>query len=245
MLIQQLLMRFNSELSANHDTPAAIITHLQTSVPAAKLSLALTELYHLPYLAIEHLTEQTLAIDLLPEQWIRGYQVLPFRTKDNEVNVALANPGLIALSLIHFWLAQPVRCYLVDHDKLAQRIAHLLHDQACQQLTQADTVTRYVEQLFIDAIQKRASDIHVENFGDQVRIRLRIDGLLYEQAILPGEWSTRLLSHLKVQAQLDITERRLPQDGRLSINFARAVDCRFNTCPMVNDNEKSSITIIE
>ncbi|MBU2098544.1 MAG: Flp pilus assembly complex ATPase component TadA [Gammaproteobacteria bacterium] len=94
-------------------------------------------------------------------------------------------------------------------------------------------VVRYVNQILLDAVRLRASDIHIEPFEAWCRIRYRIDGMLREGARAPAKFSARLSSRLKVMASLDITERRRPQDGRIRLRLAntRSIDLRISTLP--------------
>lgn len=94
-------------------------------------------------------------------------------------------------------------------------------------------VVRYVNQILLDAVRLRASDIHIEPFESWCRIRYRVDGMLRESARAPAKFAARLSSRLKVMASLDITERRRPQDGRIRLRLAdsRSVDLRISTLP--------------
>jgi type IV pilus assembly protein PilB len=94
-------------------------------------------------------------------------------------------------------------------------------------------VVRYVNQILLDAVRLRASDIHIEPFESWCRIRYRVDGMLRESTRTPAKFAARLSSRLKVMASLDITERRRPQDGRIRLRLkdARSVDLRMSTLP--------------
>lgn len=93
-------------------------------------------------------------------------------------------------------------------------------------------VIRLINGLLQEAIRTRASDIHVEPYEERVSIRFRIDGILTEKLSLPPRLSSLLASRVKVMAQLDIAKKRVPQDGRLSLNLGkRAVDVRVSTLP--------------
>src|SRR5690606_11979888 len=82
------------------------------------------------------------------------------------------------------------------------------------------------------AVEKRASDIHIEPFEKEFRIRFRIDGVLYNQESPPKELKAAIVSRLKLMARLNIAERRLPQDGRIKIKvLGREVDLRVSTLP--------------
>ncbi len=91
----------------------------------------------------------------------------------------------------------------------------------------------FVEKILTDAIHRQASDVHCEPLIDCYRIRLRIDGLLYELMKAPLELASAVTSRLKVMSQCDISERRLPQDGRFAFKTLdeQTRDCRLSTCP--------------
>lgn len=94
-------------------------------------------------------------------------------------------------------------------------------------------IVRFVNKVLLDAINKGASDIHFEPYEKVYRVRFRQDGVLYEYANPPVNLSPRLAARLKVMSRLDISERRVPQDGRfkMKISKSRAIDFRVSTCP--------------
>lgn len=94
-------------------------------------------------------------------------------------------------------------------------------------------VVRFVNKVLLDAINKGASDIHFEPYEKSYRVRFRTDGILAEVASPPLGMSMRLAARLKVMSRMDISERRIPQDGRIKLNLSksRAIDFRVNTCP--------------
>lgn len=98
----------------------------------------------------------------------------------------------------------------------------------------------------MSAIEQKASDIHLEPFEEEYRIRFRIDGVLYKIAHESKEMACAITARLKVMAKLDIAERRLPQDGRFKVNFStfNDIDFRLSTCPVLN-GEKSVIRILQ
>jgi len=96
----------------------------------------------------------------------------------------------------------------------------------------ATPIIRYVDLILYQAIQDRASDIHFEPFEHEFKIRYRVDGALYEMAPPPRHLALPVISRVKVMANLNIAERRLPQDGRIQKNIAgRQVDLRVSTLP--------------
>lgn len=94
-------------------------------------------------------------------------------------------------------------------------------------------VVRFVNKVLLDAINKGASDIHFEPYEKSYRVRFRTDGILAEVASPPLGMSMRLAARIKVMSRMDISERRIPQDGRIKLNLSkkRAIDFRVNTCP--------------
>ncbi len=103
----------------------------------------------------------------------------------------------------------------------------------------------YVCQTIFNAIDKQASDIHFEPYEKVMRIRLRIDGLLYESANITIQSAHQIIAIIKVMAQLDVTEKRLPQDGRFKLENKKyhAYDFRLNTCPTIY-GEKAVVRIL-
>ncbi|MCP4408662.1 MAG: type IV-A pilus assembly ATPase PilB [Gammaproteobacteria bacterium] len=94
-------------------------------------------------------------------------------------------------------------------------------------------IVRFVNKVLLDAINKKASDIHIEPYEKTYRVRIRLDGILQEIANPPVNLSPRIAARIKVMSRLDITERRIPQDGRIKMQLSkkRAIDFRVSTCP--------------
>ena len=95
-------------------------------------------------------------------------------------------------------------------------------------------IVRFINKMILDAIAAKASDIHFEPYDQYYRVRFRIDGILRQIFTPPSNWSARLVSRIKIMADLDITERRLPQDGRIrvAVNSEKSIDLRVNTLPL-------------
>jgi type IV pilus assembly protein PilB len=103
---------------------------------------------------------------------------------------------------------------------------------ALEELASQAPIVRFVNVIMMKAIQDRASDIHFEPFEDEFKIRYRVDGALYEMAPPPKHLALPIISRVKVMSNLNIAERRLPQDGRIQLNFGgRQVDLRVSTLP--------------
>jgi type IV pilus assembly protein PilB len=107
-------------------------------------------------------------------------------------------------------------------------------------------VVRFVNKLLIDAIKKGASDIHVEPYEKFCRVRLRMDGILKDVAKPPLAISSKLTARIKVMSRLDVSERRVPQDGRIKLKLSKtkAIDFRVSTCPTLF-GEKTVLRILD
>jgi type IV pilus assembly protein PilB len=107
-------------------------------------------------------------------------------------------------------------------------------------------IIQTVYEILQSAIRRGASDVHLEPYQDHLQIRFRVDGLLYPIVTFPVCLTQRIITRLKIMSQLDIAERRIPQDGRFQIMDAhkRNVDCRINTCPTLY-GEKLVIRILD
>ena len=95
-------------------------------------------------------------------------------------------------------------------------------------------IVRFVNKMIMDAVAANASDIHFEPYDQSYRVRFRVDGILRQIFKPPSSWSARLVSRIKIMANLDITERRMPQDGRIRVKVGldKTIDLRVNTLPL-------------
>lgn len=106
-------------------------------------------------------------------------------------------------------------------------------------------VIQLVNLIIHDAIRMRASDIHIEPYEKEIRLRYRVDGVLHEMKAPPKKFQNAIVSRIKIMSDLDIAERRLPQDGRFKITLSgRSIDFRVSTCPVVF-GEKVVIRILD
>src|SRR3990167_10072272 len=94
-----------------------------------------------------------------------------------------------------------------------------------------ESIIHYVNRLLQDAIQKQASDIHIEPYDQYCRIRFRQNGLLQEVAKLSASFAIQITTRLKIMANLNIAEKRLPQDGHIPLRSQQQIDIRMSTCP--------------
>ena len=198
---------------------------------------------------------------LIPAGLARLHQALPIAAHDNTLSVALLDPlDLRAAEDLRFALGKDVHVVVAPTGQVEDRIklyygtdsssmedilkqlgetGQLLalrgtDDSASTVETEANAtpIIRFVDLILFQAIQDRASDIHFEPFENEFKIRYRVDGALYEMAPPPRHLALPVISRVKVMANMNIAERRLPQDGRIQKNIAgRMVDLRVSTLP--------------
>jgi len=199
--------------------------------------------------------------ELVKEDLMRKHLVLPIMKRGKRLFVAVADPtNQSAIDEVAFTTGLNVESVLAAADAIGQAIDRLMagSSQAFEELTAGDEdleslsfeanqqepesveetsddapIVRFVNKVLVDAIRKDASDIHFEPYEDTYRIRFRMDGVLKTQMQPPSKMASRLSARLKVMANLDIAERRVPQDGRIKLNITknRAFDFRMSTCP--------------
>jgi len=211
---------------------------------------------------------------LVEQKLVEQHRALPIYKRGNRLFVAVSDPtNLQAVDEIKFHVGINTETILVEDDKLGRAIEAAMSatDTALSDLGDSDLdavefsaedgdlspdvsetdvddtpVVRFVNKVLIDAINKGASDIHFEPYEKQYRVRFRQDGVLREVAAPPVNLGPKLAARLKVMSRLDISERRLPQDGRIKLNLSknRAIDFRVNTCPTLY-GEKVVLRILD
>lgn len=221
---------------------------------------ALAQKFHLEL--ISKVDDDMLAPDLvakLPVEWARSHAMLPIRHGGRSV-LLLRDPSAVSaqqhLALLLNQELTPVlapqaaiinaieRCYfsrpgtarefLRDMDEQKDTpVRESTRSDDLLQVTENAPITQLINLVLLEAIKDGASDIHVEPFESRLRIRFRIDGMLYEQTSPPKHLEPALISRLKVMAHMDIAEKRLPQDGVARVRIGeREIDIRVSTIPV-------------
>lgn len=191
--------------------------------------------FQLPYFALERHEYQTTLINLIPFSTLKKQLILPIEKNGDQLKIAIANPNDIDFcNTLSFHLSMPIQIVFSKYDTLFHAhnkiVSELLYQSFLKKSAAAQTIT---ETILSDAIYREASDIHVEPYQHHLKIRFRIDGILYEIILLPADLTDTVMSCLKVLANLDIAIKRMPQDGRFSFRATLGFykDCRINTCP--------------
>jgi type IV pilus assembly protein PilB len=239
------------------------ISHIieQRLVSAHRAACAASDEFGLPLLDLDVIARETLPQGLVSEALISKHHALPLMKRENRLFIAIADPTNIqALDEIKFHTGTTTEGVIVEEDKLRRLIDAFLDNQHSALDDLADTdldhldvgdgqeadvaetaeeaandapIVRFVNKILLDAIKNGASDIHFEPYEKNYRIRSRIDGILQEVAKPPVNLAPRLAARLKVMSRMDISERRMPQDGRIKMKISakRAIDFRVNTLP--------------
>ena len=231
-------------------------------LPAIDLAQAASVEFGVPLLDLNSIEIDADVAKLVAEKLIRKHHTLPVFKRGSRLFVAVSDPtNLQALDEIKFHVGMTTEPILVEEDKLGKTIDKVIdaNDTSLSELggdtdlddvefvdedeqggagvteSEADDtpVVRFVNKVLLDAIGKGASDIHFEPYEKTYRVRFRVDGILKEVAAPPIGMGPRLSARLKVMSRLDISERRVPQDGRIKMNLSknRSIDFRVNTCP--------------
>ncbi len=227
------------------------------------IALAAAEEFGLPVFELDSFDIQSWPEKIVDAELIKRHHLLPLSIRCNRLFLACADPGdTSAINELTFHCGFKVELVVVEVSKLTSAIETCLQRldrryeakeitpdlgldnieidpgnklDADEELNAFDEtpLVRFINKLLLEAIAMQASDIHFEPYESIYRIRFRIDGLLREMTRPPVKLSPRLASRIKIMARLDISEKRLPQDGRIRIMLARkrVIDLRVNTLP--------------
>src|SRR6266700_2066513 len=179
-----------------------------------------------PFLAADDLPSTPPLIKNLSPKYLRQYTACPIKVDTSTITVATADPTnpLLLDELRQMLGLRVALCVAPPAD------IHQLRDMASEA-----PVVRLVGLLIDEAVAAEASDIHIEPYEDRLRIRYRLDGILHDRESPPRRLQAALTSRIKLMAEMNIAERRLPQDGRIRVTAGgRRVDIRVSTVPTVH-----------
>jgi len=224
-------------------------------VTEVELAEALAQAYGLTSVDLVGYPIDAAATAKIPVALSRRHRVLGISIDDDEIVVAVADPGdVLALDDVRAATGLSVRPVVAARDELIKALdrfqrsendlddvaASLVSDSSPSLTNMLDSVgeeapiVRFVNSIIEQAIENRASDLHIEPTEDDLRVRFRIDGVLHEIDTVPRAVQSALISRLKIMSGVDITERRVPQNGRITVELnGRQVDLRAATLPTV------------
>src|ERR1043165_3079760 len=245
-------------------------------IDSSYLAHLLAEEFFLTYIDLDSIDITQIPSSLIDKNILQKYQMLPITYDRKKLVLALVDPTQqLVLDDIRFATGLILEYKIADEKQIVELLKKvkdtslIKHDITSQvdlsryketQLKEDHdldialnnssnddlTIINYVHKLLIDAIMRNASDVHIEPYQDHLKIRFRIDGLLYVMVVLPRNLISRITTRLKIMSQLDIAERRIPQDGRFQLKDIKGqnVDCRLSTCPTIH-GEKLVIRILD
>ncbi len=243
-------------------------------VPSSSIALAAAQEFGAPLVDIDLLEIDPDIIKLVKEELIKKHHALPIFKRGKRLAVAVSDPTNIqALDEIKFATGLTTDAIIVEEDKLTNNIEKALEaadgglgdmddedfddlddlevaedspqDQDDSEVDDAPVV-RFVNKCLLDAIKRGASDLHFEPYEKVYRVRFRIDGVLQEVAKPPMSLNMKIAARIKVMSRLDVSERRVPQDGRIKLKLSKtkAIDFRVSTCPTLF-GEKTCMRILD
>jgi len=255
LLTQEALEAALEEQSLNHRSLGRILIDRGLVSEADLVSTLATQL-GLDYVDLADYPVDAAATLLISDALARRYQALPIGWQDDKLVVAMADPSnVFAMDDIRTITGAEVRMVVSTRESIVGAIDkyHRLDSDAESITAQASSafeaeddlasvrevvedapIVKLVNLLITQAVQDRASDIHIEPTETDVRIRYRVDGVLHEVMRSPKNIQSGIISRLKIMADIDIAEKRVPQDGRLTVNVgSRHIDLRVATLPTV------------
>ncbi len=220
------------------------------------IAVAIAKQLGLEFVDLDDVVPDEQALLALPEHLARRYQLIPLGVKDGKLTLGMVDPlDIIAIDDVRRQVTQEVEPVVISHDgflrvlnqypalddgvkAMIQEIRTESSDEmeleSLRKLVDEAPVVRLVNVIILQALRQRASDIHIEAQETRLRVRYRIDGALYNVMTPPRHIHAAIISRVKIMAEMDIAERRLPQDGRIQLKVEnRDIDLRVSTIPTV------------
>ena len=221
----------------------------------------LSQQYQVPAVDLDELEAEEHSVELIPSEVATKFQVVPISREGRVLTLAMANPdNIFAIDDIKFITGLEVRPVVATEtaikraidrfydsaDSLAEVMRDIEEDDfevvedmeedlgLAEAQSEDAPVVKLVNSLISDAVNKGASDIHIEPFERSMRVRFRIDGQLHEMMSPPIKMRSAITSRIKIMAELDIAEKRVPQDGRIKIRIgSKKIDLRVSSLPTI------------
>ncbi|MBE9541874.1 MAG: Flp pilus assembly complex ATPase component TadA, partial [Proteobacteria bacterium] len=221
----------------------------------------LSEYLDIPFVSLKDVPQQTIVLESLSEKFMRQYKFVPLSLNENVLTIALSDPyDIYACDAVRMATNYEVKINLAREEEILDAVGKLFNTDTTsmgrivedigkngkddlsiddegdvdhlKDLASEAPVIRLVNLLITRAIEMRASDIHLEPFEGDFKVRYRIDGVLHDMEAPPRRLQAAVISRLKIMAKLNIAERRLPQDGRIKLRvLGKEIDFRVSTLP--------------
>ncbi len=231
-----------------------------------ELARALSVQLGLTLVSLSRLRPTSEALNLLPEAAAKRLEVVPLSVMDNRIVVATAEPlDVLALDEVRMLTGMEVEVNIATASDIRRALESLYSvqgriEEAMAEVAQTRVreperkeeasatdapVIRLVNNIIEQAVREEASDIHIEPFERSTRVRFRVDGALFDSADFSKNLHPAVASRVKIMANMDIAEKRRPQDGRILMKSdGRRVDLRVSTLPTIN-GEKVAIRVLD
>lgn len=232
-------------------------------IEGIELAAALSTQLNIPYVRLSDYNLSEELSDVIPEDVARSRNLIPIENLEDQVVIAVADPlDVASMDEIKMMVGKEVESVIAARediessqekiygtadeisgviDDMTEDDVDIVSDQSAdmgediEDQVNETPVIKLVNMILLEAIKNKASDIHLEPFEHKFVVRIRLDGVLQELNPPPKELQQAVISRIKVMADLDIAERRLPQDGRISLKLAgRELDFRVSTLPTVH-----------
>ncbi|BAI80578.1 type IV pilus assembly protein PilB [Deferribacter desulfuricans SSM1] len=243
-------------------------------VDEKKIAEFLSKQYGVPFVDLKEIQVDDKILSLIPQEMMQKFLVVPFDREGQTLKVAIADPSNVyAMEELRFLTGFNIKPYVAvesaireflekrgssESNVLAEFEEMDLEDLEFEELEEEEKsaealkkevedtpVVKLVNYILNEAVKRGASDIHVEPYEKDFRVRLRVDGVMHELIRPPRKIKDAVTSRLKILANLDIAEKRLPQDGRIKIKLqGRSIDMRVSTLPVLY-GEKVVLRILD
>ena len=255
--------QLSQAVNAHSANGGQLATHLVKLglIGERELAQTISEQYGVPIIQLTDYAIEDIVLQLIPHNIALKHGLIPVVKKDQSLTVAMTDPSnIVALNDIKFITGLDIQVMVapesdvrlalekhyennISYDNIINDISNdeveVVEGESSVDITELERATeeapvvKLVNAILTDAIKKNASDIHIEPYEKSFRARFRIDGVLYEIMKPPPKLKNAITSRLKIMANLDIAERRLPQDGRIKLKLGsnREMDFRVNVLP--------------
>jgi len=232
-------------------------------VDESKIAEFLSKQYNVPYVNLKNTNIDNKVLNSIPRELCQKFLVLPFDRDGQTLKVAIADPSNVyAIEELRFVTGYNIKPYVAVESTIREYLEMLSDgkESALAEIEELDMeemeyeqeeedevkldvlkkevedtpIVKLVNYILNEAVKREASDIHVEPYEKTFRVRFRVDGVMHEFIRPPKKVKNSVISRLKILADLDIAERRLPQDGRIKLKVgAKSVDMRVSTLPVL------------
>lgn len=217
---------------------------------------------NIPFLTIEELPKVPLVLNGISTRFVQENKIIPLEFRNNVLKVVMLNPDdREVIDALRIALSSEVAVYAADSHVIeeyisrfyaqeSQNVSKMIEDMGekgieflreeeedvghLKDMASEAPIIRLVNIIITRAVESRASDIHIEPFEDELKVRYRIDGVLHDVESIPKNLQAAIVSRIKIMAKLNIAERRLPQDGRIKLKISdREIDLRVSSIPII------------